>query len=108
MDKGFSFLICAFYQRRIDEHCVDTYFDMNGKKILICYDSTFSSAWFILPYVIVTIGEVLFSISGLNFAYSEVGPRLKSTCAALWLLTVAFGNLLVCILLVQFYLTMKS
>jgi dipeptide/tripeptide permease len=29
-------------------------------------------AWMIPQYVLVTLGEVLFSISGLSFAYSQV------------------------------------
>lgn len=51
-------------------------------------------AWQILPYFIITCGEVLFSISGLNFTYEEVGSRMKASAASLWLLMVAIGNLL--------------
>lgn len=92
---GISFLICAVYQGHIDKNCTLTEFESNGLKQIVCYDSSFSTAWFVIPYFVITAGEVLFSISGLNFAYTEVGKRMKSSTAALWLLTVAFGNLLV-------------
>ena len=54
-----------------------------------------SFLWQVPMYVVMTIGEVMFSISGLEFAYSQSPANLKSVMLALWLLTVAFGNLLV-------------
>lgn len=35
--------------------------------------NTISMAWLIPQYFVVTVGEVLFSITGLAFAYSQVG-----------------------------------
>ena len=51
--------------------------------------------WQTVPYVILTAAEVLISTTGLEFAYREAAPELKSTIMSFWLLTVAFGNLLV-------------
>ena len=34
--------------------------------------NTLSMAWMIPQYVLITVGEVLFSISGLAFAYTQV------------------------------------
>eukprot|EP00794_Sanderia_malayensis_P017454 gene17454-19200_t len=57
-----------------------------------------SILWQIPQYIIITSGEVLFSITGLEFAYSQSPPSMKSCIMAAWLLTVSFGNLLVVIL----------
>jgi POT family proton-dependent oligopeptide transporter len=57
--------------------------------------ATVSLAWQILPYVVLTTGEVLVSTTGLEFAFTEAGKQMKSTIMSFWLLTVAFGNLLV-------------
>jgi POT family proton-dependent oligopeptide transporter len=38
---------------------------------------------------------VLVSTTGLEFAYTQAAPSMKSTIMSFWLLTVAFGNLLV-------------
>jgi dipeptide/tripeptide permease len=95
---GISFILCAVFQARVSSRCILTTFESNGVKETVCYDESFSTAWFIIPYFIITTGEVLFSISGLNFTYTEVGKRMKSSCAALWLLTVAVGNLLATVL----------
>ena len=54
-----------------------------------------SLAWQALPYLILTTGEVLVSTTGLEFAYTQSAPSMKSTIMSFWLLTVAIGSLLV-------------
>jgi len=54
-----------------------------------------SVAWQTLPYIVLTTAEVLVSTTGLEFAFTEAAPEMKSTIMSFWLLTVAFGNLLV-------------
>jgi POT family proton-dependent oligopeptide transporter len=48
-----------------------------------------------LPYFVLTTAEVLVSTTGLEFAFTQAAPSMKSTIMSFWLLTVAFGNLLV-------------
>ncbi|HEY4555598.1 MAG TPA: oligopeptide:H+ symporter, partial [Lysobacter sp.] len=52
-----------------------------------------SIAWQILPYVLLTFGEVLVSATGLEFAYSQAPPSMKGSIMSFWLLSVTFGNL---------------
>jgi len=54
-----------------------------------------SLAWQSVPYVILTTAEVLVSTTGLEFAYTQAAPSMKSMIMSFWLLTVAIGNLLV-------------
>ncbi|KRT81769.1 hypothetical protein AMK59_6223 [Oryctes borbonicus] len=54
--------------------------------------------WQIPQYVIITAGEIMFSITGLEFSYSQAPISMKSVLQACWLLTTAFGNLLVIII----------
>ena len=49
-------------------------------------------------YIIITVAEVMFSINGLEFAYSQAPASMKAICQAAWLWTVAFGNLVVVII----------
>lgn len=72
-----SFLFVAWIQQRLDA----------GHPM--------SLAWQIVPYLVLTAGEVLLSTTGLEFAFTEAGKSMKSTIMSFWLLTVAFGNLLV-------------
>ena len=57
--------------------------------------SHLSVLWQTLPYLILTAAEVLFSPTGLEFAFREAAPELKSTIMSFWLLTVAMGDLFV-------------
>jgi POT family proton-dependent oligopeptide transporter len=50
-------------------------------------------SWQILPYAILTLGEVLVSATGLEFAYSQAPPAMKSAIMAFWNLSVTVGNL---------------
>src|SRR5207253_9182387 len=48
--------------------------------------------WQFLAYVILTLGEAMVSITGLDFSYTQAPNSMKSSVMALWLLTVASGE----------------
>lgn len=52
-------------------------------------------SWQILAFVVLTAGEVLISITGLEYAYTQAPPSMKSTIMACWLITVTIGNVIV-------------
>ena len=52
-----------------------------------------SLAWQALPYVLLTLGEVLVSATALEFAYSQATGAMKGVIMAFWYLSVTFGNL---------------
>jgi proton-dependent oligopeptide transporter, POT family len=54
-----------------------------------------SVLWQTVPYIILTIAEVFVSTTGLEFAFREAAPEMKSLVMSFWLLTVALGDLLV-------------
>jgi dipeptide/tripeptide permease len=72
-----SYLIVAWLQQRVE----------SGAYL--------SVLWQTLPYIVLTTGEVLLSTTGLEFAFAESAPTMRSTIMSFWLLTVAFGNLVV-------------
>jgi POT family proton-dependent oligopeptide transporter len=71
---GLSFVIIAIIQARIDAHMHPSVW------------------WQIFAYVILSAGEVLVSITGLEYAYTQSPISMKGTMSAIWLLTVAAGN----------------
>jgi len=75
---GFAFAAVALIQTAIET---------SGK-------GTVSVLWQIVPYLIMTQAEVMVSITGLEFAYTQAPRRMKSTIMGFWLLTVSFGNVL--------------
>ena len=48
--------------------------------------------WQFLAYIILSAGEVMVSITGLEFSYTQAPNRMKSLLMAMWLLSVALGN----------------
>jgi len=50
--------------------------------------------WLLPQYIILTCGEILFSITGLEFAYTQSPTTMKAVVQALYLLTTAGGNLI--------------
>ncbi|QJE00787.1 POT family MFS transporter [Massilia forsythiae] len=56
-----------------------------------------SMAWQVLPYALLTMGEVLVSATGLEFAYSQAPASMKGAIMAFWSLAVTVGSLWVLI-----------
>ncbi|MCU7987838.1 oligopeptide:H+ symporter [Shewanella sp. SW24] len=55
--------------------------------------SVLSIFWQIVPYALLTFGEVLVSATGLEFAYSQAPKAMKGTIMSFWTLSVTVGNL---------------
>ncbi|XP_026524699.1 solute carrier family 15 member 1 [Notechis scutatus] len=77
--------------------------ECTGKQLNVTYiediqANTISMAWQIPQYFIMTCAEVVFSVTGLEFSYSQAPTNMKSVLQAGWLLTVAFGNIIVLII----------
>ncbi len=57
-----------------------------------------SIAWQLLPYLVLTISEILLSTTGLEFAYTQAPTHLKSMITSFWNLTIFMGNILVALI----------
>lgn len=53
-----------------------------------------SIAWQLLAYLVITAAEVMVSITGLEFSYTQASASMKSIVMSLWLLSVSAGNVL--------------
>lgn len=71
-----AFFMSAMLQQRVD----------GGEKLSILLQ--------LGPYAVMTTAEILISATGLEFAFKNAPARMKSTIMSVWLLVVAFGNLL--------------
>ncbi|HWB62717.1 MAG TPA: MFS transporter [Chitinophagales bacterium] len=70
-----TFVLVAWIQLQID----------NGVKLNV--------AWQLLAYVLLTVSEILVSITGLEYAFSEAPKSMKSTIMALFFMTVFLGDI---------------
>jgi len=68
--------------------------DLVFVKYMMTEANTMNMFWLMPQYIVMTSGEILFSITGLNFSFDQAPNSMKSVMQACWLLTVAVGNLL--------------
>jgi len=74
---GAAYLVVAALQRHIEA----------GEHLSILWQGA--------PYFVLTLAEVLVSTTGLEFAFREAAPEMKSSIMSFWLLTTAVGDILV-------------
>ena len=66
---------------------------VGGLQVVIDGGDPLSIVWQVLPYALLTFGEVLVSATGLEFAYSQAPASMKGVVMAFWNLTTTIGNL---------------
>ena len=84
LTASLAFVVVAMIQARIDG--LKGVVDADGNPVLV------SILWQFFPYLIMTQAEVMVSITGLEFAYTQAPTRMKSTIMGFWLLSVSLGN----------------
>jgi POT family proton-dependent oligopeptide transporter len=70
---------------------------VGGMQVVLDRGNAFTIVWQVLPYALLTLGEVLVSATGLEFAYSQAPPSMKGALMSFWNLSVTIGNLWVLI-----------
>jgi POT family proton-dependent oligopeptide transporter len=70
---------------------------VGGYQMVIDGGNPISLMWQILPYALLTFGEVLVSATGLEFAYSQAPAAMKGVIMSFWYLGTTVGNLWVLI-----------
>lgn len=66
---------------------------VGAMQLVLDGGSTFTITWQVLPYAFLTLGEVLVSATGLEFAYSQAPQSMKGALMSFWMLSVTVGNL---------------
>ncbi|GMT07867.1 hypothetical protein PENTCL1PPCAC_30041, partial [Pristionchus entomophagus] len=61
----------------------------------VVQDNQVNILWQVPQIVVLTAAEILFSITGYEFAYSQSAVSMKSVVQALWLLTTAIGDAII-------------
>jgi POT family proton-dependent oligopeptide transporter len=67
-------------------------------QVVLDQGGRLSVLWQAVPYVVLTLGEILVSTTGLEFAYSQAPGEMKGTIMSFWMLAVAAGNLVVAVI----------
>lgn len=62
-------------------------------QVLLDGGTALAITWQMLPYALLTLGEVWVSATGLEFAYSQAPPAMKGALMSFFNLSVTIGNL---------------
>ena len=57
--------------------------------------NSISMLWLVFQYFILTVAEVMFSVTGISFSFTQAPPSMRAVMAAFWVLTLVFGNIIV-------------
>ena len=66
---------------------------VGAMQVVLDGGNAFSITWQVLPYALLTFGEVLVAATGLEFAYSQAPLAMKGAIMAFWNFSVTIGNL---------------
>lgn len=91
-----SFVAAALVQSSIDTAAVPG-ISLGGAASAIALERVWIP-WQFTQYAIITMAEVMVSITALEFAYTQAPRRMKSTLMSFLNLTVSLGNVLVALL----------
>ncbi len=70
---------------------------VGGYQLLLDDGQDLSIVWQVLPYLLLTFGEVLVSATGPEFAYSQAPASMKGVMMSFWYRATTIGNLWVLI-----------
>lgn len=71
--------------------------EITAEVIVVTEPNSVNMLWLVPQYVVMTLGEVMYSITGLEFSFTQAPESMKSVLQGCWQLTVAVGNLIVVI-----------
>lgn len=87
ISAALSFVCAGFLQLRIEDNNVLQSTDSGAAQLSIL--------WQLPQFFFIMMGEVLLSIPGLQFAFEQAPPSMKSVLTAAWFCNNAFGNLII-------------
>ena len=73
-----------------------------AKVVTVTEPNSMSMFWLLPQYILIVAAEIMFSITLVEFAYSQAPISMKSIMSAVCNLTIAFGNAIVVIITKSF------
>ncbi|XP_075229609.1 solute carrier family 15 member 1-like [Lycorma delicatula] len=68
------------------------------KLFMMTPPNTIHMLWLLPQYFLISVGEAIFAIAGLQFTFTQAPKCMKTVTLAAWYLSMALGNLLVIII----------
>jgi dipeptide/tripeptide permease len=105
MAAGFFLVVLSFMVSAALAPMIERAFGRSGRDInkAADYDGTYCaecySGWLQFPqWFLLSLGESLFSPTGVQFTYIEAGRQFRAVSTSFWLLSVSLGSILIIIL----------
>ncbi|XP_067640961.1 peptide transporter family 1 isoform X2 [Eurosta solidaginis] len=69
-----------------------------AKSYVVTSPNSIHITWQLPQIIVITAAEIMFSVTGLEFSYTQAPSSMTSVLQACWLLTVSIGNMLVVVI----------
>ncbi|KAJ9050863.1 hypothetical protein DSO57_1011081 [Entomophthora muscae] len=68
------------------------------ENVVVSCQGCLNGAWQLPQWILLSLSDAIFFPSGMQFAYTQVGPQMKAFSFSIFLLTTSLGNYLVLML----------
>lgn len=75
-------------------YCLAIENEENFQFFTLIYANNVTMAWMIPQYFLITVGEIMFAMSGSEFSGGQAARSMRTTVQACWLTTKGFGNVI--------------
>ncbi|XP_014252305.1 peptide transporter family 1-like isoform X2 [Cimex lectularius] len=72
--------------------------DINFSLFVVTEPYKMNMLWQLPQYIVITAAEIMFSITGLQFCFTQAPVSMKSVMSSLWLLTNSLGNIVILVI----------
>lgn len=78
-----------------------------GQRWFVAPENQVTVWWLVIAYIVLTVAEILISVTGLELAYAAAPQSMTGFVTACWLLTVSLANLLINAPITRLYTQMQ-
>lgn len=94
----------GFYNILVD----DSSSKVQGSILTVITPNTVNLFWLMPQYVVISVAEIMVSVTGLEFSFTQAPNSMKSVLSSAWLLTDSIGNIIIILITTVKFFPLQS